>query len=233
MLRYEQECWARGLSRIAGVDEAGRGPLAGPVVAAAFVFSRIAAEAAYGGVMARLNDSKQLTEAQRESYFKLLTAAAGVDFGIGIGSVEEIDRLNILRATHLAMRRAVEALPAAPDAILVDGRPVPGFPVISTAIVKGDSLSFSIAAASVIAKVTRDRIMAELDVRYPEYGFSRHKGYGTALHMQALLEFGPSPVHRQSFRPVREAAAIRRRQSDRMTPAFTGLLNIEDGTGAS
>jgi len=213
LLRFEQDCWACGLSRIAGVDEAGRGPLAGPVVAAAFVFSRSAAEAAFAGVLADLTDSKLLTESQRDVFFAILKSLPETSAGVGIASVEEIDRLNILQATHLAMRRAVEALPSLPDRILVDGRPVPGLPVPATAIIKGDSLSFSIAAASVIAKVTRDRIMLELDARYPRYGFARHKGYGTAMHMQALLEFGPVPPHRRSFRPVREAEAIRQRQT--------------------
>lgn len=229
MLRYEQECWARGLSRIAGVDEAGRGPLAGPVVAAAFVFSKPAAETAFGGVLARLNDSKQLTEAQRESFFSILTGMDGASLGIGIGSVEEIDRLNILRATHLAMRRAVEALPVPPDHILVDGRPVPGFPVPATAIVKGDTLSLSIAAASVIAKVTRDRILLALDARFPPYGFARHKGYGTVQHMQALLEFGPVAEHRRSFRPVREVAEIRRRQCGGADPGAVAQLEFGKG----
>ena len=211
MLRYEQECWARGRSRIAGVDEAGRGPLAGPVVAAAFVFSREAAETGFSGCLANLNDSKQLTESSRDHFFSILTRIDGVQFGVGISTVAEIDRFNILQATYLAMRRAVEALPVPPDHILVDGRPVLGLPVMSTAIVKGDSLSFSIAAASVIAKVTRDHMMRALAVRYPRYGFEKHKGYGTAQHIQALLEFGPVDVHRQSFRPVRDAMGIRRR----------------------
>ncbi len=212
MLRYEQECWARGLTRIAGVDEAGRGPLAGPVVAAAFVFSRTVAETGFLGDLARLTDSKKLTEVQREAFYTLLTGRAGLEIGVGIASVEEIDRFNILQATYMAMRRAVTALPALPEHILVDGLPVPGLPVPSTAIVGGDALSFSIAAASVIAKVTRDRLMLELDRLHPPYGFAQHKGYGTARHMQALLEHGPIPEHRRSFRPVRESQEIRRRQ---------------------
>jgi len=131
-----------------------------------------------------------------------------------MAGVAEIDKINILRATHSAMKRAVESLSPLPDHILVDGRPVPGLPVPSTSIVKGDALSLTIAAASIIAKVTRDRLMCELDATYPEYGFARHKGYGTQAHMQALLEYGPSPVHRMSFRPVREAAGIRRRTAE-------------------
>jgi len=197
---------------VAGVDEAGRGPLAGPVVAAAFVFSRAAAEGGFAGDLARLTDSKKLTEAQRESFYTQLTSRNGLVFGVGIASVGEIDRFNILQATYMAMRRAIAALPAIPEHILVDGRPVPGLAAPATAIVGGDSRSFSIAAASVIAKVTRDHLMLELDRRHPQYGFARHKGYGTARHMQALLEYGPLPEHRRSFRPVREALEIRRRQ---------------------
>jgi ribonuclease HII len=228
LLRYEQECWACGLSRVAGVDEAGRGPLAGPVVAAAFVFSRATAEAAFSGTLARLTDSKQLTAAQRDEFYTILNTCPDAEIGIGIGSVEEIDRLNILRATYLAMHRAVMALPALPERILVDGRPVPGFPVPAKAIVRGDSLSFSIAAASVIAKVTRDRMMLELDALYPQYGFAQHKGYGTTLHLQALFEFGPVPPHRLSFRPVREARAIRCRQAG----GDCGQLGLRLGPGA-
>ena len=227
MLRYEGECWRQGCSRVAGVDEAGRGPLAGPVVAAAFVFSQAAAEAGFGGMLARLTDSKQLTEAQREAFFLLLKETEGGEAGIGIGSVGEIDRLNILRATHLAMRRAVEALREPPDMILVDGHPVPGLPVRSRSIVKGDALSFSIAAASVVAKVTRDAMMRELDAQYPGYGLSRHKGYGTAQHIQALLELGPTPAHRRSFRPVREAIEIRERKAGRMPTAAGRLAQRE------
>jgi len=182
------------------------------VVAAAFVFTRTAAETGFHGDLARLNDSKTLTEPQREAFYALLTHIDGTEIGVGIGNVEEIDRFNILQATYLAMRRALAALPAPPEQILVDGRPVPGLPAPATAIVGGDALSFSIAAASVIAKVTRDRLMLALDAQYPQYGFARHKGYGTARHIQALLEYGPIPEHRRSFRPVRETQEIRRRQ---------------------
>ena len=220
MLRYEQECWARGLARIAGVDEAGRGPLAGPVVAAAFVFSAAVADAGYQGDLARLTDSKKLTETQREAFYARLTGLAGVAFGVGIASVEEIDRFNILQATYIAMRRAVHALPSLPAHILVDGRPVPGLSAPATAIVGGDALSLSIAAASVIAKVTRDRLMLELDRQHPQYGFASHKGYGTARHIQALLEHGPLPQHRRSFRPVRETQEIRRRQGHPDAPSL-------------
>ncbi|MFU8779852.1 MAG: ribonuclease HII [Kiritimatiellia bacterium] len=208
LLHHERLHWHDGADAVAGVDEAGRGPLAGPVVAAAVVFLPAAAEAALVGPLAGLTDSKQLGEADRAQFFQYLYALDGVDIGVGVSASPEIDAVNILRATHLAMARAVSRLHKPPGHILVDGLPVPGLPVASTAIVKGDSLSFSIAAASVIAKVTRDRMMIELDARYPGYGFARHKGYGTAFHMQALLELGCTPVHRMSFRPVREAAEI-------------------------
>lgn len=211
MLAYEQQQWSAGHHRVAGVDEAGRGPLAGPVVAAAVVFQRAFVERESEASLTLLTDSKQLSESRRESFFELLQDSGEVEIGVGVADVDEIDQINILRATHQAMKRAVEALPELPDHILVDGRPVPGLPSPSTSIVKGDSLSLSIAAASIIAKVTRDRAMRELDAVYPGYGFAGHKGYGTQAHVQALLEHGPTPVHRMSFRPVREAAAIRHR----------------------
>ena len=209
LLHYERLQWQRNVAAVAGVDEAGRGPLAGPVVAAAVVFPAAVAEAELRGPLAGLTDSKQLGVVDREQYFGHLQQLAVVDIGIGVSEAAEIDRLNILRATHLAMARAVDALRIKPGHILVDGLPVGGLPVVSTSIVKGDSLSFSIAAASVVAKVTRDGLMVRLDARYPGYGFAQHKGYGTAFHMQALLELGCTPEHRHSFRPVREAAAIR------------------------
>lgn len=194
---------------MAGVDEAGRGPLAGPVVAAAVVFSRAFVEAEEFGVLTGLTDSKQLSESRRDRFFGILTSSPSVETAVGLAEVGEIDRINILRATHLAMARAVRNLPRPPDHVLVDGLPVQGLPVPSTAIVRGDSLSLSIAAASVVAKVVRDRHMRELDAEFPAYGFARHKGYGSRSHIQALFEHGPSPVHRRSFRPVLEAAAIR------------------------
>lgn len=211
MLEYERKFWKAGESRLAGVDEAGRGPLAGPVIAAAVVFDPAFAKAEETETLFGLNDSKQLSESRRDFFFRLLATCRHVEIGIGISTVEEIDRLNILRATHVAMRRAVENLPSLPDRVLVDGLPVQGLPCVSTAIVGGDARSLSIAAASVMAKVIRDSRMKELDLIYPAYGFARHKGYGSGAHIQALLEFGPSPVHRMSFRPVREAADLRAR----------------------
>ncbi len=212
MLAFERQHWERGCRRIAGIDEAGRGPLAGPVVAAAVIFNPEMAAREADGLLAELTDSKQLTPARRDAFFELLSRLNGVDVGIGIADVGEIDRYNILRATHMAMYRAVAALASPPDHILVDGLPVRGLPAPSTALVKGDSRSLSIAAASVMAKVTRDRLLTELDGRYPVYGFSRHKGYGTALHIQRLLEHGPCPVHRSTFRPVRDAADLHARR---------------------
>ncbi len=211
MLTFERQLWARGGLRIAGVDEAGRGPLAGPVVAAAVVFARDFLEREEHGLFAALTDSKQLSASQREHFFTLLAASPQVEIGIGFGEVAEIDALNILRATHLAMRRALGQLAALPEHAIVDGLPVPDLPCASTAIIHGDALSLSIAAASVVAKVTRDRWMADLDRQHPEYGFSRHKGYGTAAHIQALLKCGAMAQHRRSFRPVRDIEALRGR----------------------
>ncbi len=202
VLRYEQEAWADGRLNVAGLDEAGRGPWAGPVVAACACFDAAYLRREEGGALRGLKDSKQLTAARREHFFDLLMCAPGLAHGVGVVEVDEIDRLNILRATHLAMARAVTALARSPDLLLVDGRPVPGLPCPSRAIVKGDAKSLSIAAASVIAKVTRDRLMCALDRAFPGYGFARHKGYGTAAHREALRCLGPCVQHRRSFRPV-------------------------------
>ena len=202
MLRHEQDAWAQGARRIAGVDEAGRGPLAGPVVAAAVVFQRDFLEAEAGGALRGLTDSKKLPARRREFFHALLTASPEVDVGIGSASVGEIDSLNILRATHLAMARAIGELARPPDLALVDGLPVKGLSMPHRAIVGGDAASLSIAAASVVAKVTRDRWLTELAAQYPDYGFERHKGYGTRAHLDALRRYGPCPAHRQSFAPV-------------------------------
>ena len=212
MLEYERECWKAGIKRLAGMDEAGRGPLAGPVVAAAVVIDRCFLEAQEHELLRDLTDSKQLTESQRESFYALLIASDSVQFGVGSAGPDEIDSLNILNATHVAMARALKALPEMPEHVLVDGLAVRGLTCASTPIVRGDSASLLIAGASVIAKVTRDRLMKKLDTRYPGYGFARHKGYGSRMHMLALLELGPSPIHRRTFRPVREAAVIRERK---------------------
>jgi len=213
LLRFERQCWDSGLRLVAGVDEAGRGPLAGPVVAAAVVFDSSFALRECDGLLRGLTDSKKLSHTRREEFFAILLRDPHVQLASGAAAVDEIEALNILNATHLAMARAVAALPCIPDHLLIDGLPVKGLPHAMTPIVGGDSKSLSIAAASVVAKVTRDREMVRYDKMYPEYGFAKHKGYGTQAHIQALLEHGPSPIHRLTFRPVREAAEILRRTS--------------------
>lgn len=182
---------------VIGVDEAGRGPWAGPVVAAAVYFAPGAA------IPEGLNDSKKLSKSARERLFQSLLDA-GVAHGIGLASAEEIDQRNIWQATQLAMRRAVEALPITPDLALIDGKlhPKP-FPCATRPVIGGDGISLSIAAASILAKVTRDRRMDAYARDYPEYGFERHAGYGTAFHQRALATHGPCPIHRRSFAPIR------------------------------
>ena len=200
--QYERGQYAAGIARLAGVDEAGRGPLAGPVVAAAAVLPRQWEVDGLPNGLLRLNDSKQLTEKIRDQLFEAIHAEPGIHYGVGIIHAEEIDRINILQATYRAMNAALAQL--APDAehALVDGRPVPTLAVPQTAIVKGDAKSFSIAAASILAKVTRDRLMVQYDKEWPVYGFAAHKGYGTAAHLAALAEHGACPIHRRSFAPV-------------------------------
>jgi len=205
MLEYERRWWAKGRNLIAGIDEAGRGPLAGPVVAAAVCAPGNLCEQLFAGPWKLLNDSKRLTDKSRRAFFLSIVSTEGVAFGIGTCSPAEIDELNILRATHLAMARAVSALPFVPEVVLVDGLRVKGLPVEHEAIVGGDGKSLLIAAASVIAKVTRDNLMMEADRTYPRYGFAKHKGYGTKQHLTALREHGPCPLHRQSFAPVRQS----------------------------
>jgi ribonuclease HII len=178
----------------AGVDEVGRGPLAGPVVAAAVVLSD-------GGPQG-LTDSKKLTARRRELLAEQIKDSA-LSWSLGRAEVEEIDQMNILRASHLAMQRAVAGLSLPPDVVLVDGHLLPSLPIPAVAIVKGDNRVPSISAASILAKVARDREMVELAVRHPGYGFERHKGYGTAAHVAALRKLGPTPQHRRSFAPVR------------------------------
>lgn len=178
-------------SILCGVDEAGRGPLAGPVVAAAVILP-------LDDEIEGINDSKRLTEKKRNELFSIIIEKA-VDYGIGISSVEEIDQFNILQATFLAMQRAIAALKTKPLLTLIDGNQNPDLGVYSRFLVKGDAISASIAAASILAKVTRDRMMIELDKEYPQYQFAKHKGYGTKLHRQCILDNGVSPVHRRSF----------------------------------
>lgn len=204
LLEHERAAWADHFKFVAGLDEAGRGPLAGPVVAAAVLIEKTFLSSPPDGFFRGLTDSKKMSAEARDLFFEKLTHHDAIRIGVGQASVEEIDRLNILRATHVAMHRAVSGAGPRIDLILVDGLPVPGLPCASRSIVKGDGKSLSIAAASVIAKVTRDRLMQALDAQYPAYGFARHKGYGTHEHLKALQVHGPSPVHRRSFEPVRQ-----------------------------
>jgi len=194
-LSLESALRARGFQTIAGVDEAGRGPLAGPVAAAAVILTD-------GFECEGLDDSKKITPSRRDMLFERLTTDTTIVWSVAFASSEEIDTLNILRATHLAMRRAVEGLVACPDHCLIDGLPVRDFPVLHQAVVKGDGKSLSIAAASIIAKVTRDRLMQEIDNEFPQYGFAKHQGYGTKVHLEALRNHGPCRHHRRSFQPV-------------------------------
>lgn len=189
---YSLENAAGGI--VAGIDEVGRGPFAGPVVAAAVILDR---ECPIAGIQ----DSKKLTKTLRENLFEQITATAIV--GIGEASVEEIDALNILQATLLAMRRATRALPVAPDWALVDGNKDPELGIKTRTVVKGDAISLSIAAASIVAKVTRDRKMCSFAERYPHYGWERNSGYGTAEHRKGLRDYGVTPLHRRSFAPIR------------------------------
>lgn len=194
-LAFESALLARGIRRIAGVDEAGRGPLAGPVAAAAVILPR-------GFNCPGLDDSKKMSASKREALFEILTGHSEISWAVATADCTEIDRINILRATHLAMRRAAEALNPSPDRCLIDGLPVRDFPFPYDAIVKGDGLSLSIAAASIIAKVTRDRLMREIDREFPQFGFAKHQGYGTKAHLEALRIHGPCRHHRRSFQPV-------------------------------
>jgi ribonuclease HII len=193
--RYEKKLRATGAARIAGIDEAGRGALAGPVVAAAAILPEKFRHR-------RLNDSKQLAPELREEIYWDLVSNHEVRWTVGTVDSAEIDRINILRASHRAMRLAITALVEPPEHVLIDGLPVIPFPFPQTAIIDGDCMSLSIAAASVIAKVTRDRMMRDFCARFPQYCFSQHKGYGTELHLLKLHEFGPCPIHRRSFEPV-------------------------------
>jgi ribonuclease HII len=194
-LQHELELLAQGHAVVCGVDEVGRGPLAGPVCAAAVILPGDFEHDV-------LTDSKKLSEKQRESLYAELTQRDDIVWALAQLEPTEIDRVNILQASREAMRRAVLALRSTPTAALIDGLPVPDFPIPQRALVKGDSLSLSIAAASVIAKVTRDRLMHELAQRFPQYGFDVHKGYPTPKHLAALAQHGPCEIHRRSFGPV-------------------------------
>ncbi|HEX2985532.1 MAG TPA: ribonuclease HII [Caproiciproducens sp.] len=188
---YEREGKAQGYCAICGIDEAGRGPLAGPVFAAAVILPENA-------VIDGINDSKKLSEKKREALYDVITQTA-VSWSVGFATEKEIDQINILQATFLAMRRACDGLDVTPDYALVDGNRMPKLGVNTRTIIKGDALSASIAAASILAKVSRDRLMYEIDRIYPEYQFAKHKGYGTALHTEMLRKYGPCPIHRRTF----------------------------------
>jgi ribonuclease HII len=202
-LNKENSLFTAGFKLVAGIDEAGRGPLAGPVVAAAAVLRpEMATELLAGGFFDKLKDSKKLSAEKREEFFDLIKENF-FETAIGICDHATIDRVNIFQATFLAMKMAIGNLKTKPDYLLVDGKfPIPNLSLPQEAIISGDALIFSIAAASIIAKVTRDRMMAELHVQYPQYGFLRHKGYGTKEHLEALAKYGPCPIHRKTFRPV-------------------------------
>ena len=209
-LRFENELSRSGFVDIAGIDEAGRGPLAGPVVAAAVILPP-------RFKLRDLNDSKQLNPTVRETIYQELVRHPGIIFGVGVASVEEIDQINILQATYLAMQRAVTSLGRHPQHLLIDGRPVPTFVIPQTAVVDGDAKSRSIAAASVIAKVMRDRIMTAFHEQYPLYEFAQHKGYATPEHLRLLDLHGPCPLHRKSFSPVAQT----------LFPFFRSATNTE------
>jgi len=202
---FERDLLRRGVQRVAGVDEAGRGPLAGPVVAAAVSLPAGWITRGLPAGLEGLNDSKQLTAAQREKYFALLVANEATRFAIAALGADTIDAINILQATHRAMNQALAQLRPQPEHVLVDGLRVKSLRFPQTPLVKGDARSFSIAAASVLAKVTRDRLMLGYDRQFPVYGFAEHKGYGTARHLAALAEHGPCPIHRRSFAPLKQA----------------------------
>lgn len=188
---FENEGYQKGYTYIGGIDEAGRGPLAGPVVAAVVVFKP-------GTKIEGINDSKKLSEAKRDELFDIIKEQA-LDYGIGIVQKDEIDEYNILNATYMAMKKAINCLKKTPDYLLVDAAHVPDVNIDQKSIIKGDSKSISIAAASILAKVTRDSLMYEYDKMYPEYGFASHKGYGTDQHYKAIREHGITPIHRKSF----------------------------------
>jgi len=202
-LAHECELWQQGSTTVAGVDEAGCGPLAGPVVAAAVVFPRAWLETGLHSRLRGLNDSKQLTGEQREKYFSIITGHPEIRHAIALVDVEMIDRINIRQAAWRAMHQALDQLQPRAEHVLVDGLKIRWLPYAQTALVQGDCKSYSIAAASVLAKVTRDRLMLELDRQYPGYGFADHKGYATPQHYAAIQERGPCPIHRRSFAPFR------------------------------
>jgi len=207
----EKKLWRQGYNIVVGLDEAGRGPLAGPVVAGAVLFNKPKIKTQMSKIFLKINDSKKLSEKQREEFYEILTNHKDIKWGVGIVSEKVIDKINILEATKLAMQKSVRKLGGVsdtpPDCLLIDGNfkinclPA-GRQVRQESIVKGDQKVFSISAASIIAKVTRDRLMQKYHKKYPQYGFDKHKGYGTALHIANLEKFGSCKIHRKTFYPV-------------------------------
>jgi ribonuclease HII len=202
-LSYERELWQKGIALVAGVDEAGCGPLAGPVVSAAVMFPNSWMETGLYSKLRGLNDSKQLDAGQREKFFNILTTHPEIRHAIVTVEVEMIDQINIRQAAWRGMNLALDQLNPKPQHVLVDGLRIKWLPYPQTALVQGDAKSYSIAAASVLAKVTRDRLMHDLDKQFPGYGFAEHKGYATPQHYAAIKERGPCPIHRRSFAPFR------------------------------
>lgn len=202
-LGFERELWQQGTTLVAGVDEAGCGPLAGPVVAAAVVFPHGWLETGLHSKLRGLNDSKQLSEEQREKYFDFIISHVEIHHAISVIDVEMIDRINIRQAAWRGMNQALDQIQPRPQHVLVDGLKIKWLPYPQTALVGGDARSYSIAAASVLAKVTRDRLMRDFDKQFPGYGFAEHKGYATPQHYTAIEALGPCPIHRRSFAPFR------------------------------
>ena len=224
-LGFERDLWTQGMTLVAGVDEAGCGPLAGPVVAGAVVFPHSWLATGLYSKLRGLNDSKQLTEEQREKYFDIIISHAEIRHAIAIVDVEVIDRINIRQAAWRGMHLALDQLQPKPEHVLVDGLRIKWLPYPHTALVQGDAKSYSIAAASVLAKVTRDRLMRDYDKQYPGYGFAVHKGYGTPQHLAAITERGACPIHRRSFAPFRQEAV----ELDLFEVAATRAAQTENG----
>jgi len=198
-LHFESSLWCAGYLHVAGVDEAGRGAWAGPVAAGAVI---LPPDPLISERLVKVRDSKQMTPAERTFWAEIIRAEA-LAWGVGMATNLEIDEIGILPATHLAMRRALDALPLPPDHLLIDALTLPGLALPQTALIKGDARALSIAAASVLAKTARDAVMVQMDAQFPQFGFARHKGYGTALHWEALQRLGPCPAHRFCFEPIK------------------------------
>lgn len=205
-LQHERDLWQQGLSYVAGADEAGCGPLAGPVVSAAVMFPRAWLESGLDRKLRGLNDSKQLDPDQRVKFYNVITSHPEIRYAVVTIDVDMIDRINIRQAAWRGMHQAIDQLVPRPDHVLIDGLRIKWLPYAQTAIVEGDARSYSIAAASVLAKVTRDRLMHDFDKVYPGYGFAEHKGYSTPQHYAAIESLGPCPIHRRSFAPFRPEA---------------------------